>query len=424
MNLSRLVSNRRTFLRQAALGASALVGGTWASGLSGAQAPARPKLPVAGIVTAYRKNSHADVILGKILEGYGQDGGPGPDLRLASLYLDQVPANEVGREMARKHGVHLAESIEEAITLGGGEVAVRGVLNIAEHGDYPYTSDTRQHMYPRRRFFDEAAAAFRRYKKVVPLFNDKHLAYNWADARHMFDTAHQMQIPFMAGSSLPVAWRVPPLTLPLDCQIQEALAIGYGGLESYGFHALEVLQCMVERRKGGETGVVSVQAIQGDAIWQAEKQGLWSRPLLEAALATMPDAKRGKPEELLKKEAAFYLIQYRDGLKACVAMANGMASSFAFAARVASQAQPAASWFRLQDERPYGHFGHLLRAIEHLVHTGQPPYPVERTLLTTGVLDAAMHSLANGQKPRETPDLAIRYAPADWPFADSHLPVK
>src|SRR5207249_1234862 len=154
----------------------------------------------------------------------------------------------------------LARTIEEAITLGGDGVAVAGVLSIGEHGDYPYTKDTKQHQYPRRRFFDEIAAAFRKYRRVVPVFNDKHLAYAWRDAKAMYDKARDLKIPFLAGSSLPVAWRSPALTLPKGCKLTAALATGYGGLESYGFHALETLQCMVERRKGGETGVESVQA--------------------------------------------------------------------------------------------------------------------------------------------------------------------
>jgi hypothetical protein len=383
----------------------------------------REKLPVAAIVTEYRVNSHADVIVGKILEGYEQDGGPGPDLKLVSLFTDQVPPSDISRALQRKHGFLLAKTIEEAVTLGTGKVAVAGVLSIGEHGKYPFTKDTGQHMYPRRRFFDEIVAAFKKHGKVVPVFNDKHLAYDWADAKHMYDTAAELKIPFMAGSSAPVAWRVPPLELPRDCQIESVLVHGYGGLESYGFHSLESLQCMVERRKGGETGVVSVQAVKGDEILRAEKDGRWSRELFEAAGDTAERRlkKRGEP---IAKDAVFYLIDYRDGLRAAVPMSAGLAFElFSIAVKLKGEAKPRATRFELQDGKPYAHFAHLLRAIEHLIHIRKPPYPVERTLLTTGVLDALMHSMAEGNALKKTDHLAkIAYQGADWPYAEGRAP--
>jgi len=378
---------------------------------------ARPKLPVAAVVTEYTENSHADVIVGKILEGFEHRGGAGPALRLVSLYVDQTPARDLSRGLAEKHGFRIAPTIDEALTGGTDRLQVAGVLSIGEHGQYPFTSDTNQHEYPRRRFFDEIVACFRRVEAVAPVFNDKHLAHRWEDAQHMYHTAVTMQIPFMAGSSLPVTWREPPLTLPLECQIESALCVGYGGLESYGFHALETLQCMVERRAGGESGVTSVQSLQGDAIAEARDRREWSEELLAAALATMPDVTPGPWKETLRREAAFYQIRYRDGLTATVAMANGAARHFAFAAKLRGQPQPVATWFKLQDEKPFGHFGYLVRAIEQMVHTGRPSYPVERTLLTTGILDRVMHSLAEGGSVQQTPELALSYPPVDWPFA-------
>jgi hypothetical protein len=405
-------------LKQTAGAASAaVIAGPLGYELTEAQEATGKKLPIAAVITEYRNNSHADVIIGKVLEGNEQDGGPGPDLYVAGMYADQFPENDMARDLSKKHGFPIFDTIEESITLGTGKVAVAGVLNIGEHGRYPFTPDTRQHMYPRRRLFDEVVATFRKYDQVVPLFSDKHLAYNWADAKHMYDTAREMQIPFMAGSSLPVAWRTPPVTLPMGCEIEEALAIGYGGLEAYGFHALETLQCMVERRKGGETGVKSVETVQGEGIWQAEKEGRWSRELLMAALAKVPGVRPGKIEENLQDDGAFYLIEYRDGLKATVAMVDGVSAQFGFAGRLKGQSDPVATWFNLQDGKPYGHFAYLVKAIEHMVKTGQPAYPVERTLLTTGVLDMAMHSLVEDHRRIETPFLEIAYEPVEWDFA-------
>lgn len=406
------LSSRRSFLLQSV----ALTAATSPLGRLYAQAKDDP-LPVAAVVTEYRENSHADVIVGKILAGFDQKGGPGPALKLIGLYTDQVPKGDYSRGLAEKHGFRIAKTIDEALTLGTDKLQVAGVLSIGEHGSYPETPDTKQTMYPRRRFFDEIVAAFTRVDTVAPVFNDKHLSYRWADAKHMVETAAKMKIPFMAGSSLPVAWRRPALTLPLGCELEGALAIGYGGLESYGFHAIEGLQCMVERRAGGETGIAAVRTLSGEEIVKGRERGDWSEELFAAALKTMP---KSPPADLAKlaKEAAFYQIEYRDGLKATVAMANGVAGEFAFATKVKGNREPLATWYQLEEEKPFGHFAHLLRAIDHMFHTGRPAYPVERTLLATGILDAALHSLAQGGKRLETPDGAVTYKPADWTFAN------
>jgi len=379
----------------------------------------REKLPVAGVVTVYHRNSHADVIIGKILEGWAQDGGPGPDLKLVSLYVDQIGDNDLSVALAKKYGFAMAKTIDEALTLGTDSLAVAGVLSIGEHGKYSTVPETQQVMYPRRRFFDEIAATFRRCRKIVPVFNDKHLSYAWTDAKHMFDTAREMHIPFMAGSSVPVMWRKPSATIPIGSEIAEAVALGYGGLEAYGFHSLEGMQCLVERRKWGETGVKSVQAVQGDAIWQAEKEGRWSKTLLDAVVeaAPLPNGGKGPRPPEMAKDAILYLIDYRDGTKATVAMNTGFAHDFCCAVSIRNSDRPFAVTFLAQEGPPFGHFEHLLRAIEHMFHTGRPAYPVERTLLTTGILDAALHSLADKNRRLETPQLSVAYEPADWPFA-------
>ena len=380
--------NRRDVLKA---GAAAAFGTLIPDGLRSALwgfEPAREKLPVAGVVSVYHQNSHADVIIGKVLEGYRQDGGPGPDLRLVSLYVDQFPINDMSRKLAEKHGFRLAKTIDEAVTLGTDQVQVAGVLSVGEHGHYSEVKETKQVMYPRRRFFDEIVATFRRCKKVVPVFNDKHLSYRWEDAKFMFDTSREMKFPLVAGSTLAVAWRYPELELPRDCEIESALSIGYGGLEAYGFHSLEGHQGMIERRRRGETGVAAVQAVSGTEIRKAEAEKRWSSELFAAALKTLQGGLTDS-EKWVNENSAVYLLQHRDGLKSAVVMANGLAADFAFAVKLKGRPEPLATRFKLHEVPPFCHFAYLLRAIDHAIHTGNEAYPVERTLLTTALCESS-----------------------------------
>ena len=178
---------------------------------------------VAAIVTVYRKNSHADVIVGKILKGWQHDGCEGPALRLASLFVDQFPDDDMSRSLSMEHRFPIAKSIDDAITLGTNTVAVDGVLSIGEHGDYPW-NEYGQHLYPRRRFFDAITRTFQRCQQVVPVFNDKHPGPVWADALWMYRRAKELRIPWMAGSSLPVSFRDPDIALPLGAPLASCLA--------------------------------------------------------------------------------------------------------------------------------------------------------------------------------------------------------
>ena len=387
----------------------------------------QPKL-VAAVVTEYRLHSHADVIVGKILEGYNYDGGAGPNLKLASLYVDQFPDKDMSRGLSKKYHFPIFDGIEGAITLGGKDLAVEGVLLIGEHGDYP-TNAKGQKLYPRRRFFEAVAKVFEKTGKAVPVFNDKHLAATWDDAKWVYDRARELFVPFLAGSSIPVTWRRPELKLAKNCELVEAVQVGYGPFEGYGFHALEGLQCMAERRKGGESGVAAVQCLQGEEMWKALDAGKWSKQLLEAAIERVPSHAAGDYRAPTAKaaDAGLFLIEYRDGFRAAVAMLNGWVyegdgGAFAFAGRLKDQDKPAATLFYLQQPDPFAHFGYLLKAIDSLIQTGHPPYPVERTLLTTGILDAVMTSAAEKNRRVETPHLKIEYQPTDWPFATDPVP--
>lgn len=369
---------------------------------------------IAAIVTTFFPNSHAGVLVTKFLRGFPTDEGLiAPRTQIASLYIDQIHQQDIGLQLAHDHNVSVYESIRAALTLGGDQLAVDAVLLIAEHGDYGVTS-LGQEMVPRRYFFEQICAVIAAAGRPIPIFNDKHLAYRWDDAQWMVERAQRLGLPLWAGSSIPVGWRQPQWEHPLGAPLTAALAIGFHMLERYGFHALEGLQCQVERRAGGETGVRAVQCLAGAAVWQAAAAGRWSHELADRALAAIADGP-GHLDPVQVEDPHLFLLEYNDGLQAAVLMLgdNGYVQNFAYAGR---QGQTIDAIAYHSDRGPsHATFSYLGLNIEDFFLTGQPPSPVERTVLTTGILEAALISKAQGGVRIETPHLAIAYRPATTP---------
>jgi hypothetical protein len=425
-----------------------------ASGLvqapAGAAAPgARPK--VAALVSVYYYLSHAYHIVGRFLDGFPvYDGKSGPQalhrppFEIASLFIEQVaPATDLGRAKAQRHGVRLSPTIADALTLGTGKLAVDAVLLIAEHGEYPY-NEKLQKLYPRGKYFREVLDVFRGSGRAVPVFIDKHLSYSRVEAEAMIRAAASQQVPLMAGSSLPVTWRMPSLEIPLGRRFHEVLVASRGDLEIFGFHALETLQCMAERRdRGGKPqGVAAVTCLEGDAVWDAGDKGLWSWDLLSHALGRShtvnpgdirqntrdflaPGAPKGDIPTRPAQPVAF-LVEYVDGLRATAMILNGHVDDTTVAARIddSDGGRSIASTLMYLPAPPgASFFNPLVLRIEDFFRTGKPPYPVQRTQLTGGILDVALESRIRGHRRIETPELAaIDYqAPADSGFIRSSL---
>ncbi len=364
------------------------------------------RLRVAAICTTYYAKSHADAIVGKFVKGMSTDEGffP-PEVDVVSLYIDHVLESDIGVDLARAHGIPIYPSIRRALHAGDSHLNVDAVLLIGEHGDYPWNERGR-HMYPRRYFFEQIAGVFAESGRAVPVFNDKHFAYDFSDALWMWRRAEELQIPLMAGSCLPLAWRDPSLNYDSGVDLREALAIGYGGIEAYGYHTIETLLCMAERRAGGEAGVRSAQYLEGDAVWRARDEGRFSGELANAAWAAMEC--KGAIEAGSDRPAAF-LFDHVDGFQSTCLMLNGSVQSWAYAERDASGVQ--ATEFYLQPDGPGASFGYLCRNIQRFFQTGTVPYPAERTLLATGMIDAVMNSRYEGGTAVQTPLLDIAYKP-------------
>jgi hypothetical protein len=379
---------------------------------------------MAVITTEWRYHSHAWHMAERFLVGYPIEGRwHRPPIDVVGAYVDQHPNNDLSRKRSEELGFPLFPTIAEALRCGGKEMAVDAVLIIGEHGRYP-KSEYGQVKYPRYEFFKQVTDVFRKDGRAVPVFNDKHLSWKWEWAKEMVDISRELRFPFLAGSSLPVTWRMPSIDLPYGAEVEEMLGIGYGGVDSYDFHALETIQCMAERRRGGETGVAAVQGLRGPAVWKAMgaarwDAGGWDPGLFEACLARTQTlaqpptySDRHPTREQIRewvKDPVAYRIEYADGTRATTLLMNGLVSDFTFAARLKGQSEPLSTLFYLPPNPNVVYSAMLMSKAEEMFLTGRPPYPIERTLLTTGLVEACVRSLGTGQGRVETPHLAIRY---------------
>jgi len=391
-----------------------------------------PPLRIAALTSIYQRWSHADVIFRHILDGYPPDGKERPNLQIVSMYVDQIsteaPRPDLSRGLAEKHGFKLCGSVEEALTLGGKKLAVDGVISVFEHGEYP-RNRYGQTMYPRRKIFEQITRVFEEAGQAVPVFSDKHLSVKWDECVWMVERARKLMVPFMAGSSIPGTHRDPSVELPRNCEIEAAVSIGYGHLEHYGFHAIEGMQCMVERRKlavakpgeAPQQGVKAVTTHMGPEIWAKIDADPRVKRTFEAALSQVKSHAKGEVREVARRDSGLIEIEYRDGLRAYIVMISGWigegdGGAFTFAAQLKGVPEPISTLFYLDNRtETFPHFMLLMKAIDAMLRSGHAVSPVERTLLTSGITEMVMRSRARYGERIETPHLDVSYRPSEWP---------
>ncbi len=382
---------------------------------------------IALLATEVRKYSHAQHFIDRFLEGYGWQGRHHhPPFELAALYVDQFPEGDLSRERARRHRVKMFPTVEEALTLGRSKLAVDGVVIIAEHGFYPKTGQG-QTRYPRHDFFQRTVRIFEASGRSVPVFNDKHLSTDWDECVAMVQASRRLGFPFLAGSSLPVTWRMPSLEVPLGTDLEESVCVAYGGIDSYDFHGLETAQCMSERRRGGEVGVKSVQALRGPKVWQLLREREGTHRLFQAALMRSFTCRGifnypAQPPDLdwLKanlRQPVAYFFEHLDGFRTSLFLLNGIVTDFNYAglARGSGKIMSCQMYLPMPPALSTlaDFFNPLVNQIERMLLENQAPYPVERTLLTSGMVIGAVESLYRGQRVVQTPQLNVAYsAPA------------
>jgi len=383
------------------------------------------------ITTEWRDHSHAWHMGTRFLVGYPIRGKwHHPPFEVVSAYVDQFPKGDLARRRSKEFGFPIYKTIAEALRCGGEKLAVDAVLIIGEHGNYP-RNEFGQKLYPRYEFFKQTVDVYKKDGRTAPVFNDKHLSWKWAWAKEMAETSREMGFAFLAGSSLPVTWRMPSIDLPYNAEADEVMCVAMGGVDSYDFHALETIQCMAERRKGGETGVKWLEALRGDAAWAAMAKGSfakggWSPELFHACLCRSQTLKQTEtfshryptPEMMraMVKDPVVYRYEHRDGLKATMMLMNGLVGDFTFAAKLRGQKEPLSTLFYLPPTPNVVYSAALMSKAEETFLTGKASYPVERTQLTAGLVEAGCQSLTK-KKRLETPHLQVRYtAPRESQF--------
>lgn len=413
-----------------------------------AAAPGRPR--VAALVNEYWPRSHADLIVTKLCDGYEVMWTPvRPRIDVVSLHVRDPGPTDVGAERAGQRGLGIYPDVAQALRRGGSAIDVGGVVVIGERNEKsgrPAEFDERgRPIDPRFDFFTEIARVCEADGRPLPVFIDKYLGRTWEQCLTVYETARRLGMPLMAGSSVPVTLR-PPVQVPLGAEVEEVVAVATGIGEAPIFHPLELVQSMIERRRGHETGVVSVQFLSGPAFWAAWRAGdRWSTALRDAALAAVPhheesaerfyDRRRAQtqrpasPAPPTGAEEAI-VVEYADGTRLTILLLTGYMLRRAVAVRVRGQDAPLVTWtptgVKLTPENmgatraarpgqakpPTWNFDHLAFFVDEFLRTGVSPIPVERTLLTSGVLDAAMTSRFRGGEVVETPHLAIEYRPS------------
>jgi len=362
------------------------------------------------LITEVRRHSHGQHFLDRFLEGYGWGGRwHKPEVDLVSIYVDQFPERDLAREREKRLGIKIYPSIAEALTLGTSKLAVDGVIIIAEHGRYP-KNEKGQTLYPRYKFFKECVNVFEASGRAVPVFNDKHLSTHYGECFEMVDDSRRLGFPFMAGSSLPMTRRMPELELAYNSPLKRSVCVCYGGVDSYDFHGLETAQCMSERRQGGESGIKWMQALRGEAVWQRLKEDEGLRRVFLAALGrsehrTVPPGQTFAPPtmelaKMMTRDPVAYIYAHVDGFQTAMFMMNGLVRDFTYAGVLnGGKIETCIMYLPMPGDTATtaNFFNPLCWHIEQMILTGRTPYPVERTLLTSGMTLFGVESLHRGQ---------------------------
>ena len=261
------------------------------------------------------------------------------------------------------------------------------------------------------------------------------LANSLERAQEFVGLARSRKIALLAGTPLCVTWRLPDVELPPATPLSEALIVvqanplpgqtsppappsSLGGAE---LHALEGLLPVIERRRGGESGIRSIRFLEGKELWKAGDRGNWSWPLLASALSRSHSPQGdpvldGRTQDLaglglvpkLARHPRGWLLEHRDGFRSTILVLDGVVADFNFAVRAQDGSIVSAQLFRAPAPTEQ-HFGRLAVILEDFFRTGKAPWPIERNLLIAGLLENFSLPSSRTGRVVPTPKLVVPY---------------
>jgi hypothetical protein len=359
---------------------------------------------IAFLVEDFALQTPAQQLLDRFLIGFPRDGEfYRPEGCQIAIHLqDGADHSEIDRRV-KDFGLRREQSIPAAVAQADGLVIVPKTSQIAPNTEW-------------------VEAALRGVPSGCCCFVYGGLSPTLSEAKKLASLASTQKVSLIAGTTLPVTWRLPEVDLSVGARLREALIVVQGTSPMAELGGLEGLLPVIQRRRGGESGIRSVRLLEGADLWQAGHDGIWSWSLLVSALSRSDtpqgdSVKDGRTQDLvglglvqtLARQPRGWVLEHFDGLRSSVLVLDGVVADFNFAVQTRDGPVISAQIYRPPAPAQH-HFSRLAEVIDDFFVRRKPPWPIERNVLIAGVLETFSKSSANGGAALETPALKISYS--------------
>jgi hypothetical protein len=357
-------------------------------------------MTLAVIAEEFAPGTPAQQLLDRFLLGYPRDGEfyrAAEELSIR-LYITGGRGNPDVARRVQDHGLVWTDELEHAVTLATAMILVPRSVGAETNNE----------------FIRKTLAAA---KTPARCFVHGTLGDSLTAAQAHARLAQAGRVPLLTGSAVGVTWHLPELEIPQDTRFEQALIITQGASPGAEFDGLDGLLPILARRRGGETGMRSVQFFEGAGLWQASKDGLWRESLLAAAISRSDSpqgdpVKDGRTQDLvglglvpkLARNPRGWILEHRDGLRSIILVLDGVIADYNFAVQTIDGTLFSAQIFRPPKPRQ-DQYSRLAVVLEDFFRAGTPPWPIERGLLTAGLLEAMAKAAAQPSTRIETPEL-------------------